>query len=102
MRGMLVHSVFFYFHPEVTEAQALDFLDGIHMLEAIPSVRGFYVGRPAKTPDRPVVEKGFGVALTVLFDNLAGHDVYGPHPVHDAFIAKYKHLWSKVIVYDAE
>lgn len=99
---MLVHSVFFYLKPDVTDAEKADFLKGIHMLKDIQTVRGFYVGVPAATPDRPVIEKGYGAALTVIFDDVEGHNIYGPHAIHDAFIAKYKHLWQKVVVYDAE
>ena len=102
MTVMLVHTVFFYLKPEVTEQQKADFLQGIHMLKEIPTVKGFYVGTPAATPDRPVIDKSYGAALTVIFDDVAGHDVYGPHKIHDAFIAKYKHLWERVAVYDAD
>ncbi len=102
IESMLVHTVFFYFKPEVSEPQKTDFLKGIHMLEEIPTVRGFYVGTPAETPNREVTDKSFGTALTVLFDDVAGHNVYGPHEIHDAFIAKYKHLWDKVVVFDAD
>jgi len=99
---MLVHTVFFYLKPEVTEAEKKDFLEGIHMLKEIPTVRGFYVGTPADTPDRPVIIKSYGAALTVIFDDVEGHNVYGPHEIHDAFIAKYNHLWEKVTVFDAD
>jgi hypothetical protein len=99
---MLVHSVFFYLKPAVSEKEIIDFINGAHMLKDIPSVKLFFVGRPAGTPDRPVIEKGYGVGLTVVFDDVAGHDLYGPHPIHDAFITKYKHLWAKVVVYDVE
>ena len=99
---MLVHFVLFYFKPEVSPEEREEFLSGIHMLNEIPTVRGFYVGTPADTPGRDVVRKDFDVALTVLFDDVAGHDEYGPHPIHDAFIDKYKHLWRDVAVYDAQ
>lgn len=102
MPPMLVHSVFFYLKPDVTEAEKGDFFEGLQTLEAIPSVKGFYIGTPAATPQRPVIDTAYGAALTVIFDDVAGHDVYGPHPTHEAFIAKYKHLWDKVVVYDAD
>ncbi|MEQ9824376.1 MAG: Dabb family protein [Puniceicoccaceae bacterium] len=99
---MLVHSVFFYLKPHVTEAEKADFMQGLQSLQAIPTVRGFYVGTPAATPARPVIDSSYDAALTVLFDDVAGHDVYGPHAIHDAFISKYKHLWERVVVYDAD
>lgn len=99
---MLVHSVIFYFKPEVTQEQTQDFLKGIYMLKEIPTVRAFYVGTPAETPVREVIDTSYGTMLTVVFDDIAGHDIYGPHSIHNAFIAKYNQLWEKVVVRDAD
>jgi len=99
---MLVHTVFFRLKPGVTAALAADFKKGVETLGAIKHVEKVYVGTPAKVPARPVTDQSFAVALTVLCKDVAAHDAYQDDPIHHAFIAKYKDLWARVQVYDAE
>ncbi len=99
---MLVHTVFFWLKPEVTPAQAADFKRGVEVLGTITHVEKLYVGVPAKVPARPVTERSFAVGLTVICRDVAAHDAYQDDPIHHAFIAKYKDLWARVQVYDAE
>lgn len=99
---MLVHTVFFWLKPGVTSAQAADFKKGVEALGAIRSVEKVYVGTPARVPARPVTDQSFAVGLTVLCRDGAAHDAYQDDPIHHAFIAKYKDLWQRVVVYDAE
>ena len=99
---MLVHTVFFYLKPEVTEVQRADFFIGVQILAQIPGVQAAYFGRPAGVPDRPVIEKGYAVALTALFVDVAAHNAYQVHPTHLAFIERYRDLWAKVQVFDSE
>jgi hypothetical protein len=99
---MLVHNVYFWLKPEVTPAQRADFRRGVESLAAIKSVEKVFVGPPAKVPARPVTDLSFDVGLTVICRDVAAHDAYQADPIHHAFIARYKELWARVLVYDAE
>ncbi|MCC6697549.1 MAG: Dabb family protein [Candidatus Hydrogenedentes bacterium] len=99
---MLVHSVFFWIHADRTAQQREDFRHGLESLRAIEHVRALYVGVPANTTPRPVIERGYAFALTVVFDDVAGHDAYQVHPVHKEFLARFASYWSRVQIYDAE
>ena len=70
-------------------------------MRAIDSVRGLYVGTPAPTHDRAVVDDSYSMALTVLFDDVDGHDLYADHLVHQAFLNRFATFWERVLVYDA-
>jgi hypothetical protein len=100
---MLIHTVYFWLKPGTSTAERDRLVaDCRELLGAIPSVRKLYAGPPAATEQRGVVDGSFGVGLTVLFDDLAGHDVYQPHPLHEKFIERNKAIWDRVVVYDAE
>lgn len=99
---MLIHSVFFWLKPELTEAQRAEFRRGVESLAAIQHVHQVYVGTPAAVPDRPVVDKTFAVGLTVVCRDVTAHDAYQLDPIHLAFIAKFKSCWTRVQSYDTE
>jgi hypothetical protein len=99
---MLIHSVYFWLKPDLTDAQRADFLTALKALEDVPSVKHLYSGTPAGVPDRPVVDKSFDFSITCVFDNLAAHNAYQVHPLHTAFIAVGKPLWTRVQIYDAD
>ncbi len=99
---MLVHSVYFYLVPELTAAQRAEFRKGVETLGTISSVEKVYIGTPAPVPDRPVIDKSFGIALTVICKDVAAHDAYQTDAIHLAFIAKHKHCWTRVQVYDSQ
>jgi hypothetical protein len=99
---MLIHTVFFWLKPELTEAQRAEFRRGVESLAAIPHVHQVYVGVPAAVPDRPVADKTFAVGLTVVCRDVAAHDAYQADPIHLAFIAKFKSCWTRVQIYDTE
>ncbi len=61
----------------------------------------FSVGGRAKEMTREVNDKGFDVALHVVFKDQAAHNVYQTHPRHLAFIKEAKSLWSGVRVFDS-
>lgn len=98
---MLVHSVFFWLKPELTDAQRADFRRAVEALAGIKSVEQIYVGTPAATPKRPVIDDSYSVALTVLCKDLAAQDAYQVDPLHLEFVANYKTYWTRVQIYDA-
>ena len=99
---MLVHTVYFWLKPELTEAQRADFRRGVASLGTIKAVQAVYVGQPAKTPKRPIIEDTYSIALTVICKDIAAHDAYQVDPVHLAFVNQFKTYWSRVQIYDAE
>jgi hypothetical protein len=99
---MLVHTVYFWLKPELTPAQRAEFRRAVETLGAIKSVEKVYVGVPAGVPDRPIVDKSFSVALTVICKDVAAHDAYQVDPIHLAFVNQCKTFWTRVQIYDAE
>jgi hypothetical protein len=61
----------------------------------------FSAGSIADDLKRDVNDRDFHVALHLVFANRAAHDTYQTHPQHLEFIAKNKHLWSGVRVFDS-
>lgn len=99
---MLVHSVFFWLKPELTDAQRAEFLRGLESLKGIAAIRQIYIGKPAATEKRPVIDDSYSYALTTIFDDLAGQDAYQVDPLHLAFVQNCKQFWTRVQIYDAE
>lgn len=99
---MLVHSVYFWLKPRLTAAQRAEFRRGVETLTRIKSVEKVYVGTPAATPKRPVIDDSYSVALTVLCKNLKAQDAYQVDPIHLKFVDQFKTYWTRVQIYDAE
>ena len=97
---MFVHTVYFWLKADISAAEKSEFVEGVRSLTTIPSVKHGWVGTPADT-DRPVIDRTYSYGLTVVFDDLAGHDVYQVHSIHKTFL-ELKHLWTAVKIYDFE
>lgn len=100
IKKAFVHTVFFWL-KESNEENLNKLNEGVHSLGAIETILDGYIGTPASTR-RPVIDHSYDLSLTFVFKNKADQDIYQDHPVHTAFVDNYKHLWSKVLVYDAE
>ena len=98
---MLVHSVYFWLKPELTAAQRADFRRGVETLIAIKAAKQVFVGAPAATPKRPVIDDSYSIALTVLCKDLAAQDAYQVDPIHLKFVADFKTFWTRIQIYDA-
>lgn len=98
----LIHTVYFWLKEDLSEADEQDFLRGVQSLETIESVDRFFIGPPAATDARGVVDNSFSYALVVWFDDVAAHDIYQEHPTHLKFVEESEGRWDKVIVYDNE
>jgi hypothetical protein len=48
-----------------------------------------------------VNDRDYDVALTIVFESHAAHDVYQTAPRHEQFIAENATDWAKVRVFDA-
>jgi hypothetical protein len=97
----LIHSVFFWLKEGISDADRNAFLAGIASLESIEYVRHMYVGPPAATEERGVVDNSYSIALIVHFDDLAGQDAYQVDPIHLRFVEELNEAWTKVVVYDS-
>jgi len=98
---MMTHCVLFWTRPDLSAEERLDFEAGLRTLLDIPLVSRGSVGTPANT-SRSVVDGSYAFALLLEFPNLAAHDAYQGHPVHDKFHARCEGYWNKVLVYDFE
>lgn len=96
----LLHQVFFWLKNKGSKADRDQLVAGLRTLAKIPTVRSLYVGVPANTEARGVVDGSFDVSELMVFDSVADEKIYQDHPIHQEFIAKNSHLWSKVVVYD--
>jgi len=98
---MLVHHVLFWLKADTTDSQKQDFRKGLESLENIETVKIFHIGTPAPI-ERTVVDTTYTFSLTLFFEDLAGHDVYQVHNIHQAFLDQFRALFEKVVIYDAQ
>ncbi len=95
-----IHTVFFWFKKDVTEAEKAQFAsEGLAKLTTCKSIYKGYYGLPAHSP-RDVVDNSYGYALNCHFKSAEDEEIYQNDPQHLKFIDTYKHLWDRVIVYD--
>jgi hypothetical protein len=99
---MLAHNVYFTLKDDSADAcQRL--VDACHQyLSDHPGTAFFAAG--VLNPDlaRPVNDRGFHVALHVIFEDRAAHDVYQDADRHQQFIAENKDNWASVRVFDSD
>src|SRR4051794_30381268 len=94
----LAHNVFFTLHDASPAArQAL--LDACRKyLTGHPGTVAFACGTLAEGLDRPVNDRGFDVALLLVFEDRAAHDAYQVDPRHQQFVAEGRANWKQVRV----
>jgi hypothetical protein len=98
---MLVHSVFFWLKPELTPVQREEFRQGVETLRAVAAVEQIFIGAPAATAKRPIIDHSYSLALTIVCRDVAAHDAYQVDPIHQAFVNRFKTYWARVQIYDA-
>jgi hypothetical protein len=99
---MLVHAVFFWLRPGLSDSEKSVFRSEVKRLSAIRTIEKIFVGKPAGVAEREVTERSFDVALTIVFRDAGAHDAYQVDPVHLAFIERNKDSWTRVQVFDSE
>ncbi|AWW29171.1 Dabb family protein [Echinicola strongylocentroti] len=99
-KDFMIHQVYFWLKNP--EKDMKSFLKGCEDLIKIDSVKKAYIGKPAATSRREVVDHSFHVSLTVQFKNMEDHNIYQIHETHKEFIAKHEDKWEKVQVYDTK
>ncbi len=99
---MLVHSVFFWLKEDRTQDQVAAFREGLETLKDISAAEAVYVGSPAGTAPRPVVDASYSFGLTVVVSDVASHDAYQTDPLHKAFVETFSSYWERVQIYDVD
>ena len=97
----IIHHVFIWLkNPSPENLQKL--LAGLKTLEQIKTVRKLYIGVPATTEKREVVDNSYSASELMFFDNLEDQRAYQDDPIHKKFVEDCSQLWEKVVVYDVQ
>jgi hypothetical protein len=99
-KKQLVHHVFFWLKNPDSLEDRNKLVEGLKTLGKIDSIRKMHLGIPASTEKREVVDNSWQVSEIMFFDDEAGQKIYQDHPIHQAFVKNYSHLWDKVVVFD--
>lgn len=99
---MLIHNVFFWLKDDLNSEDKVTFQASLESLKGIQSAKAVYVGTPAETPERPVIDNSYDACLTVILEGMAEHDAYQVDPLHTSFIETCKPYWKQVKIYDAD
>ncbi|MEX2673733.1 MAG: Dabb family protein [Phycisphaeraceae bacterium] len=97
------HCVHFWMKPEHQEGAAFEkVLQGIRSLGQSANMESCRVAVPAGTP-RDVVDNSYSAQLLAVFPDAEAHARYqsDDDAVHQAFVANFKHCWTKVLIYDS-
>jgi len=98
---MFSHAVYFSLKDRSPAAVAA-LVAGCRMhLTGHPGAVSFSVGTCSHY-DRHVNDRDFDVALEIVFDSHASHDLYQTAERHNHFIAEHSPLWAKVRVFDTD
>ena len=98
--GTIIHQVFFWLENPDSMEDKTELKKGLETLSGISEVQMLATGEPASTMEREVVVSDWDVSETMYFRSTEDQDTYQNHPLHQAFIKEYGHLWKKVVVYD--
>lgn len=96
----IIHHVFFWLKNPSSKEDQQKLLAGLKTLEQIKTVCKLYIGVPASTEKRHVVDNSYHASELMFFDNLEDQEAYQNDPIHKKFVEDCSHLWEKVIVYD--
>ena len=98
----LVHNVYFTLNDNSPAAKQ-KLVDACHKyLTDHPGTVYFSAGTLAEEYNRPVNDRGYDVALHVVFDGRPSHDAYQVAPRHLEFSAENKANWKPVRVFDSD
>jgi hypothetical protein len=102
MKKQVIHHVLFWLKNPSSKNDLDKLLAGLKTLEKIKTVRKLYIGVPASTEKRGVVDNSYDASELMFFDNLEDQKAYQDDPIHKKFVENCSHLWEKVIVYDVQ
>jgi hypothetical protein len=98
---LLVHNVYFALKDNSPEAVRTLLAACRKYLTGHPGEVFFAVGTLAEALNRPVNDREFDVALHLVFQDQAAHDLYQEAARHLQFIEENKGNWKKVRVFDS-
>jgi hypothetical protein len=102
MKTALAHMVYFTLN-DASDAKVSELVAACHKyLDGHPGVVYFSVGTLNKKLARPVNDRGYEVALNVVFDSIESHDAYQVAPRHKEFIDLCKSNWKQVRIFDSD
>ena len=85
-----VHVVLFKAKTGSGEAASAEVIRDVQeILAPLPTVKGLWVGPPAPTNTRPIVDASYDVGLMILFEDQKGLQEYLDHPKHVEFAKKH-------------
>lgn len=96
----VIHHVFFWLKNAGSIADRNELMSGLEQLRQISQVKKLWIGTPAITEDRTVVDASYDVSELIFFNSIEDEAIYQSHPIHLAFIQNCSSLWNKVVVYD--
>ena len=99
---MLAHNVYFTLNDKSEAGQAALVAACREHLTGHPGVLFFACGTREAGLSRPVNDQGFDVALHLVFESKAAHDVYQDSDRHVAFVEGNKHCWERARVFDSD
>lgn len=97
----VIHMVYFWLKNPDSDTDRDALIAGLNSLRAIPQIQALHVGVPASTIKRDVIDNSYQVSELMMFNSVDDQDSYQTHPLHEKFVEKCAHLWSKVVVYDS-
>ena len=100
-RRMLAHDVYFTLKDRSAKAKAELVAGCKKYLADHPGTVWFAAGALVAEHEREVNDRGFDVALHIVFKNKAAHDKYQDAPEHHKFIEEYNANWETVRVFDS-
>jgi hypothetical protein len=98
---MLAHNVFFTLNDNSDEARARLVVACKKYLADHPGTVFFAAGTLCEDLQREVNDRGFDVALHVVFEDRDAHDRYQEAPRHLQFIEENHENWKAVRVFDS-
>src|SRR5215212_4146450 len=99
---MLAHNVYFSLKDRSEAARFALIAACKKYLTSHPGTVFFACGTLEPELSRPVNDRGFDVALHIVFESKAAHDTYQDAPRHLAFVEENRDGWANVRVFDSE
>lgn len=100
MKNIFVHQVYFWLKNPDSKTDRDKLVEGLKTLTKVKTLRSYHIGLPAAST-RDVVDGSYAISWLTIFKDKAAQDAYQVDPIHLKFVEDYKHLWSRVIVYDS-
>jgi len=99
-KNVFIHHVYFWLAEPHNTERLDELIAGLKKLSAVQTIQSYHIGRPAGTK-RDVIDTSYSVSWCLFFASAADQDSYQVDPIHLRFVAECKHLWKRVVVYDA-